>query len=566
MDADATTERTSRNGASLPALRAATARSFHAARFIRGRSSSARVSSGSGDTSAAPLGPGAGVLLFDGVAHGGDTAPQQLLGHGELFGPRARPGRRCDGSTPSGAGGASSRCARGGRDASPDAAACGAPGRSPRSPRSVRSAVAPRSGRAEHARSRPGRASRPGPGGPSAALVALRRARRAVAPRRRSPDPRGRVGDGAPSESKSRRRPPGARTTDTPPGALSRPDPMISMRAALSVRDGVFGRQDRRHHDAVEVELGLGAQDVADLDARRGAERALERAARLAGPGGAPRPGAVVAAAGQLDVDPSRHVGSDHATVGTDTARTRRVARGAALAGVSVEVLRIRPKSAPGPWAVPNLTGSGNTRRSSLPMEQERTGGRDASEPRGRRGRVDARSAHAHHAPRSRRRSVTAPPGPRILHRRARPPRSGSRAPGGHLRRHRRRRRPARSGPCTMGSWAPQPPARPGMARCPRHRLVPGWPPPGTPPPAPVRAGGGGVLAGASARHRARSPGLAGMGGRGRGGRPRRRGRRGGDRRGRSAPGTAAARPRRSRWARRHRARRSPAAPRSPPS
>jgi len=52
--------------------------------------------------------------------------------------------------------------------------------------------------------------------------------------------------------------------------------------------------------------LGVGAQDVADLGAL-GQQRAVEHALRLARAGGTPRPGSVIAGAGELDLEPYRH-------------------------------------------------------------------------------------------------------------------------------------------------------------------------------------------------------------------------------------------------------------------
>ena len=70
----------------------------------------------------------------------------------------------------------------------------------------------------------------------------------------------------------------------------------------------VLGGQHRRSPRCRRGRIGVGAQDVAHLGTG-GEQGALERAPRLAGPRGAPGPGAVVAAAGQLDVDSSRHWG-----------------------------------------------------------------------------------------------------------------------------------------------------------------------------------------------------------------------------------------------------------------
>ncbi len=57
---------------------------------------------------------------------------------------------------------------------------------------------------------------------------------------------------------------------------------------------------------AVEVEVGVGAQDLADFGAVRH-ERRVDDTSRLASARGAPRPRSVTAVAGELDVDPARH-------------------------------------------------------------------------------------------------------------------------------------------------------------------------------------------------------------------------------------------------------------------
>ena len=188
------------------------------------------------------LGPGPCVLLLDGVAHGGDAPPQQLFGHGELLG--AQLGQRgvAVGRHRSGGGGA----ARAG-----PAGPGGAPTRSrpARSGRSASVAALP---------ARSARASRPGRAGALGAAVALAcpgragrevrssRRRRVAAGGRRcaaagAPRPEAARRGRSPRPSSSRRRPPGTRTTDTPPGPLSRPEPMISMRATFSARGSSLG-------------------------------------------------------------------------------------------------------------------------------------------------------------------------------------------------------------------------------------------------------------------------------------------------------------------------------------
>src|SRR5581483_2749720 len=64
--------------------------------------------------------------------------------------------------------------------------------------------------------------------------------------------------------------------------------------------------RERHDRDAVEIEVGVGAQHVADLRAT-GNERGVDHTAGFAGTRGAPRPRSVTAVAGELDVDPARH-------------------------------------------------------------------------------------------------------------------------------------------------------------------------------------------------------------------------------------------------------------------
>jgi hypothetical protein len=68
----------------------------------------------------------------------------------------------------------------------------------------------------------------------------------------------------------------------------------------------------RGHHDALEIEVGLGPQDIAHLGHRRH-ETTVQGTPRFLGPRGAPSPGPVLASAGQLNIDPSRHP-TDQAT------------------------------------------------------------------------------------------------------------------------------------------------------------------------------------------------------------------------------------------------------------
>ncbi len=238
VEADATTERTSRNGASLPALRAATARSFQPARFMRGSSSSAMVSRGSGETSWRPSArarafcssmalrtagmPPRSSCSATGSSSGRNSASAALRCVETGWSRRGRSGRsERTGRDPAAA---RSRDPGTARSRDPGTARSSRPGRSAR-PARPGPAVAPsRDGRP----SRPGRA-RPAPGALSVPGAPLSPLRRGGAPRPDAPR-RGR----SPRPSSSRRRLPGTRTTDTPPGPLSRPDPTISMRAAFS--------------------------------------------------------------------------------------------------------------------------------------------------------------------------------------------------------------------------------------------------------------------------------------------------------------------------------------------
>jgi len=69
---------------------------------------------------------------------------------------------------------------------------------------------------------------------------------------------------------------------------------------------GGFGAHDRRDEYPVEIELRLGAKHLAG-SCIFGEKAAVDDPARLARSRGAPRPRAVVALAGQLDVDPAAH-------------------------------------------------------------------------------------------------------------------------------------------------------------------------------------------------------------------------------------------------------------------
>jgi secondary thiamine-phosphate synthase enzyme len=69
---------------------------------------------------------------------------------------------------------------------------------------------------------------------------------------------------------------------------------------------GPPGRDNRDDRDALEVEVGLGPDDVTRLGAGI-EEPAVEHPSGLAGSRCPPVPGAVVALTGELDVDPARH-------------------------------------------------------------------------------------------------------------------------------------------------------------------------------------------------------------------------------------------------------------------
>src|SRR5262245_44315527 len=76
---------------------------------------------------------------------------------------------------------------------------------------------------------------------------------------------------------------------------------------ALRFLAGTLRGQHGDDRDAVDVEIGVGPQDVAGLGPAR-QQRTVEEAPGLTCPGGAPRPRAVGARARQLDFDPAGHV------------------------------------------------------------------------------------------------------------------------------------------------------------------------------------------------------------------------------------------------------------------
>jgi hypothetical protein len=81
-----------------------------------------------------------------------------------------------------------------------------------------------------------------------------------------------------------------------------RPDDFQALRfGSLRLRG-----KDGEDGDAFNLEVGFGPNDIAGIGARV-QKVGIEDASRLERPSRAPRPGAVVARAGQLDVDPARH-------------------------------------------------------------------------------------------------------------------------------------------------------------------------------------------------------------------------------------------------------------------
>jgi hypothetical protein len=106
---------------------------------------------------------------------------------------------------------------------------------------------------------------------------------------------------------------------DLVPARSDNLDPLLATAAAV----GLLGARclDGDHRDSFEFEIGFRPQDVADLG-HGGDQIAVQRAPRLPGPRGAPRPRSVVATAGQLDIDSARHP-SDHATADSGSLRTK---------------------------------------------------------------------------------------------------------------------------------------------------------------------------------------------------------------------------------------------------
>ena len=133
------------------------------------------------------------------------------------------------------------------------------------------------------------------------------------------------------------------------PGALSRPEPTISMRGHLLGAGVVSRGLHRGHDDALEVELGVGPQDVADLGAV-GAGECPRASPRAGGPRGRARSTCRRRGCWSVRYRFCRVIG-----VGPRYRRRRHgentVARPCPVglgAAISVEVLRIRANRAPG--------------------------------------------------------------------------------------------------------------------------------------------------------------------------------------------------------------------------
>ena len=85
----------------------------------------------------------------------------------------------------------------------------------------------------------------------------------------------------------------------------------------LGLFAGVLARKDLQHGDAVEVELGLGSQDVTDLGTLRKLG-AVKDTLGFTCSRSAPRPRSIGARTGELEVDPSRHEGQTYWTGALD--------------------------------------------------------------------------------------------------------------------------------------------------------------------------------------------------------------------------------------------------------
>ena len=255
-----TTERRSRRSSSSRSFRAPSARSSHSATRRRGSRSSASAHDAGGRQLGLALGAQLRVLLLERLAHGGHAALQHLLGHRLLLRRQRRRGWRCDGCArrgaawasgrigSSGTGGRDGRSARGGRSAARAEAGRSAPsgrgGRSVAVP-AVRPAVG-RAGRPGRCAGGPGRGRHRDPGRrPEPAITLATRA--ALAPLALAPRPVA-LGDERLGHGLERRR------------AADQLD-------ALGLLAGALRRQHGDDGDAVDVEVGVGAQDVADLGA-----------------------------------------------------------------------------------------------------------------------------------------------------------------------------------------------------------------------------------------------------------------------------------------------------------
>ena len=337
VEAPATTERISRKGASRPAVRRATARSFQAAKLIRGCSSSAMVRRGWGDTSARPSDRARAFCSSMAWRTAGIPPRRSCSATGICSGLSAARAALRWVVTGSGRRGRSRRGARSSRGRR------SAPAPAPPAPlRSGRRVGSPlRSGRRAPSPLRSGRPD----SGPRARTRSIGRAGTVAVDR---PGPVFSATAGTTSGGRTGRARTG-RTTFTRAGRTPRTSFVVAVVAwpATSGHQGhrdaldlVAARSDdldpldaaavvlfdpgRLHTDdgdPLELEVGLGSQDVAHLGHRR-EESTVERALRLFGPRGAPGPGSVLATAGQLDIDPARHP-TDHATADSGSLRTQ---------------------------------------------------------------------------------------------------------------------------------------------------------------------------------------------------------------------------------------------------
>ena len=281
VEDEATMDRSSRRGTSLPAARAEAARSFQEARLTTGSSCSARASKRPGGDlgAAARPGPGCSAPRWRGGRRG--CRPSGAARPPGAAPAAAWPGRRCG------------RCSTGSAGADcpdhPTPAPRAGPGRC---------ACVRRTPTARRTRRRPrDRVSLRGPRSPPPSLPSDRGRRSAG---RRAPS-RG------PSPRSSRRRLDlGASTTLTSGPALGRAedlDPVHPAAVALAL-----GGQEGGDGGAVQRRLDLGPEHGAH-PGPFGHEGGLDRSPGLLGPGGAPRPGGVPGLTGEFDFDAMGHTG-----------------------------------------------------------------------------------------------------------------------------------------------------------------------------------------------------------------------------------------------------------------